>query len=316
MAFHGKKPLMFVFKNIGNTCYMNTALQCLFRIQPLNDALDRAAPKVGRDTEVQRFFHQFNDLRVLCLQHGATANCCVAPHLFLEAVQTLARHKNMSDFSARQQNDVAEFMQFVLNSLHEAMAEEVNFDEVEAADPITVKCRETMKQIFGKQCSEIIMLFYGMQVSTIRTSHTPEPFLFLDLPIPEGAARLDEVLNAYTAEEKIEGWFDESTKTTEKEVTRELRIWRLPAVLTLVLKRFGANGSKNRAHVNIPLTLEWGELTYTLQCVGAHQGGSLNSGHYVSRCCVGGTWGTIDDEMAQPCPDISVDAYCLVYVAN
>ena len=306
---------MFLFRNIGNTCYLNAVLQTLFRLKPLNDVLDKTAEQTGRDTEQERFFHQFNDLRKLCLEHGSAenTNCVVAPHLFFQAVQTLARHKKQAEFGARQQNDAAEFMQFVLNCLHEAMARPVDFDSVELDDALAIQCRDTMKRLFAKECSDIVMLFYGMQVSTINGVHSPEPFLFLDLPIPESATTLEHCLNAYIADETIEGWLDEAAGLT-RTVTKEMRLWRLPPVLTLVIKRFGFDGRKNTTPIFIPPVLAWGEDTYDLQSVCAHYGHSLNSGHYVTHCRTASGWCTVDDEMAQPCPNVSQDAYCVIYV--
>ena len=305
---------MFLFRNIGNTCYLNAVLQSLFRLKPLNEVLDATAENVAQRTEQEKFFHQFNDLRKICLQNGSgEQNCMVAPHLFFQAVQSLAKHKNQTEFSARQQNDAAEFMQFILNCLHEAMARQVDFDVVELADPIAIQCRETMKRLFAKECSDIIMLFYGMQVSTINGTNTTEPFLFLDLPIPEGAATLEHCLNAYIADETIEGWADEKTGTT-RTVTKEMRLWRLPPVMTLVIKRFGVDGRKNSTPIFIPMVLAWGEDTFDLQSVCAHKGHSLNSGHYVTHCRTPSGWCTVDDEMVQPCGNVSQDAYCVIYV--
>ena len=299
-------------KNIGNTCYVNSVLQCLFRLTSLNDVLDRVV--VQNDTPERNFFHQFNDLRRLCLQGVQNGNSClVAPNLFRQAVQTVASHKKQHEFCGREQNDAAEFMQFVLNVLHEAMATAVDFDGVDLEDPIALQCRETMKRLFSKECSDIIMLFYGMQLSTVGTSRTAEPFLFVDLPIPAGATRLEQCLAAYTAEEALDGWVNEATGKVEP-ATKTVRFWRVPPNLILVLKRFGADGRKIGTHVELPPKLACNNDEYTLQCVCAHQGSSLRSGHYVAKCQMAdGGWAQIDDDVITPCSDVSRDAYMAIY---
>ncbi len=299
-------------KNIGNTCYVNSVLQCLFRLPTLNDVLDRHV--LPNDTPERSFYHQFNDLRRLCWQNVQNGSgCLVAPNLFRQAVQTVALHKKQAEFCGREQNDAAEFMQFVLNVLHEAMATEVDFDGVDLKDPIALQCRETMKRLFAKECSDIIMLFYGMQLSTVGTSRTAEPFLFVDLPIPEGAHRLEQCLAAYTASEAIEGWVNEATGKVEP-ATKTVSFWRVPPNLVLVLKRFGADGRKIATHIELPPTIGCKDDEYKLQCVCAHQGSSLRSGHYVAKCKMqDDRWALIDDDVFIPCSDVSRDAYIAIY---
>ena len=76
---------MFCFKNIGNTCYLNSALQCLMRLDLLNTSLDDV--KVPSLTPAQLFFTEHNDLRRMALDHP---NCVISPALFRHAVQVYA----------------------------------------------------------------------------------------------------------------------------------------------------------------------------------------------------------------------------------
>jgi ubiquitin carboxyl-terminal hydrolase 36/42 len=303
---------MFSFKNIGNTCFMNTALQCLFRLPELNRVLDKAEVPRDEANPLCHFFHQWNDLRRLCLDNpGAT----VFPKLFLHEVQTFAAVKKMDTFCRRDQNDVAEFVQFLLASAHDAMAKSVNFDEVELDDPVALKCREAMKTLYGKQCSEIVLLFYGMQVTQINgtASVIAEPFLSLDLPIPARATSLQDCLAAYMEEEAVDGWLNEATGQVER-ASKVTTFFRTPSVLLIVLKRFDGFGRKNPQPIRVPEELEFGE-TYKLQSVAAHLGHAWHSGHYVAHCKVGDKWVTIDDDVSTPCADVSRDAYCVFYTA-
>jgi len=299
---------MFCFKNIGNSCYLNAALQCLMRLCPLNEALDNTKA-VKATTPSQHFFNEYNDLRRMALDNN---NCIISPALFRHAVQLYAKHKNNTDFSGMQQNDAAEFVQFVLHSIHDALARKEDFDSIPVDNELEKKCVEMMKVNFSKEFSDIIHLFYGIQLSCIKDNVTAEAFLTLNLPIPEKATTLSDCIQAYLADETIEGWQNDKNGKTET-VVKRLCFFRLPAVLFVCLKRFSPNGRKNDQYIEIPLQLIMQNERFDLQCGCYHQG-SLNSGHYTAIANVSGKWTVIDDDTSFVATSVSKNAYCLFYV--
>lgn len=297
---------MFAFGNLGNTCYMNTALQCLMRLPPLNALLDRW-PNPG-ETPVQKLVQEFNDLRIM-----ATTNdgCTIKPGRFMHAMQTYALQKNRPEFASREQQDSVEFMQFLLNCIHEAMAKPIQIE----ADPddceTSKKCREMMRLHFSKEYSEIVELFYGVHVSAIKESRTPEVFSTLDLPLPAGATTLVQCLEAYTAGEPIV-WRNEETKM-EEPATKQLSFWRLPTLLIVCLKRFDGQGRKNAAPIEIPDDLTLCDVAYKLRTAVLHNGGT-HSGHYAACAKIQDTWVVLDDETAYPLdPSNYKQTYCAIY---
>ena len=194
---------MFSFKNIGNSCYLNSALQCLMRLPALNEVLDLPPAYVKENAPAQAFFKEYDDLRRMALNNE---NCTISPALFRHAVQLYAKHKKNSDFAGSNQNDAAEFIQFLLYGIHEALAREEDFDSVPIENDLEQKCLEMMKVNFSKEFSDIVHLFYGIQLSYIKDNITPEAFLTLNLPIPPTAKTLLECFEAYFADETIEGW--------------------------------------------------------------------------------------------------------------
>ena len=300
---------MFSFKNIGNSCYLNSALQCLMRLPALNEVLDLPPAYVKENAPAQAFFKEYDDLRRMALNNE---NCTISPALFRHAVQLYAKHKKNSDFAGSNQNDAAEFIQFLLYGIHEALAREEDFDSVPIENDLEQKCLEMMKVNFSKEFSDIVHLFYGIQLSYIKDNITPEAFLTLNLPIPPTAKTLLECFEAYFADETIEGWQNEKTGK-EETVTKTLRLFRLPAVLFLCLKRFSGNGRKNDQYIEIPVRFEINNESYILQCGCYHQG-SLNSGHYTATVNISGKWVVIDDDASFPASNLSKNAYCLFYV--
>jgi ubiquitin C-terminal hydrolase len=283
------------------------------RLPPLNESLDTApeASKGEREKkkEAQDFLKEYNDLRCMAL---GNANCTISPALFRHAVQVYSKHKKNSDFASLHQNDAAEFVQFMLHSIHDALARKEDFDSIPVDNDLEKKCVEMMKVNFSKEFSDIVHLFYGVQLSTIRDNVTAEVFLTLNLPIPSEATTLAHCIDAYLAEETIEGWHNEKTAKSET-VKKTLQFFRLPAILFVCLKRFSHDGRKNDKYIEIPIFLQLGNDQYTLQCGCYHQG-SVNSGHYTAIANVGGTWIVIDDDTSYPATNISKNAYCLFYL--
>ena len=297
---------MFAFGNLGNTCYMNTALQCLMRLPPLNALLDRW-PNPG-ETPVQKLVKEYNELRVMALTNDG---CTIKPGKFNHAMQTYALTKNRPEFASHEQQDSVEYMQFLLNCIHEAMAQPIAITEDPEDCPIGKKCREMMRVHFSKEYSEIVELFYGMHVSTIHESHTPEVFLTLDLPIPAGATTLVQCVEAYTAKDTIT-WLNEETRK-EEPATKQLSFWRMPTLLIVCLKRFDHQGRKNAAAIEIPRDLTICDVEYELRATVLHNGGT-HSGHYAACAQVKGHWVVLDDETVYPLEAGTYkQVYCAVY---
>lgn len=292
---------MFAFSNLGNTCYMNTALQCLMRLPPLNALLDRWQNPI--ETPVQRFIKEFDDLRVMATRNDG---CCIKPGRFFQAMQVHSREKGL-DFALNEQHDAVEFIQFMLGCLHEAIAVPIDIPPEPEDDEIAKKCRDMMRLHFGKEYSSILELFYGVHVSSIGDSHTPEVFSTLDLPIQ--AATLTECLQSYLAKDDVQ-WTNEKTNAVET-TTKQLSFWRMPPLLIVALKRFNPRGQKNAAAVDIPGAITISGTEYKLRCAVLHNGGT-HSGHYAACAVVAGQWTILDDESHYPL-DSFKQTYCAIY---
>ena len=300
---------MFCFKNVGNSCYINAAIQCLMRLPLFNEALDNVTLDDKLTDPPHLFFREYNDLRRMALDND---NCTISPALFRHAVQLYAKHKKNQDFYGLNQNDAAEFIQFVLHGVHEALAKPQDFDSVPIENDTQKKCIEMMKATFSKEFSDVVHLFYGVQLSCIKENVTPEAFLTLNLSIPEAATTLTECIHAYVSDETIEGWVDEKTLVREN-VVKSLRFFRLPTILFVCLKRFSADGRKNDKLIDIPLQFKIDESVYDLKCGCLHQG-NIFSGHYTAFANIKDKWTVIDDDTYYPLTNLSKNAYCMFYV--
>jgi ubiquitin C-terminal hydrolase len=122
-------------------------------------------------------------------------NCIVSPGGFVASMKQIARLKNQELFTQNSQNDVQEFLVFMLDSFHMALSREVNMTITgnvnNDKDIIGRKCYEMMRQMYTKNYSEMLNLFYGIQMSVITELETgavlsisPEPFSIISLSIP------------------------------------------------------------------------------------------------------------------------------------
>ena len=53
-------------------------------------------------------------------------NCTIAPYGFVKAIQEVANNKEYSIFTGFDQNDVSEFLLFIIDCLHESLKREVD----------------------------------------------------------------------------------------------------------------------------------------------------------------------------------------------
>jgi ubiquitin C-terminal hydrolase len=110
--------------NMGNTCYVNACLQLLSHTYEFNDFLsfNGGNYKARLNNKVDSvLLHEWDKLRVMMWSD----NCIISPGGFIASMQKIARIKRMDLFSGFQQNDVAEFLGFLMDCFHTALAREV-----------------------------------------------------------------------------------------------------------------------------------------------------------------------------------------------
>ena len=120
-------------------------------------------------------------------------------------------------------------------------------------DKLAEACYGMMKNMYKKEYSEFLNMFFGIHVSKIKSLEsdylniTPEPFFNLNVPIAKEET-LEKCIELYTSTEKMEG--DNcvlNDKTNKKEVAeKNIQFWSLPEVLVITLKRFNNQNRKNQ----------------------------------------------------------------------
>jgi len=277
-------------------------LQCFLHCTPLNALLN--ATTINPSTPEQQFLKEYDDLRRM----AQSGNVTVRPERFLHNIQMYAHHRKNAAFMNLRQNDVDEFIHFMVDAFHTAYCSE------KAADTET----QSRAMVAGQFQSPIIQLFFGVHVHTVTEegtgtvlASTPEPFFFLKLPIPEGVTTLVDCLHAYVASEKMDGWKDDAG--LPHSVERRCAFATLPPVLFIALKRFTVDVRKDSSVVDVPETLVLGPHTYKLAAVCVHNG-SVGGGHYTACVRHDTGWVCIDDEMIFSTTTPTKGGYCFVFL--
>lgn len=325
--------------NLGNTCFINSCLQILSHTYELNDFLNNRDYKKRLNNKYESaLLLEWDTLREMMWKQ----NCTISPGKFIKTIQKLARIKDINIFTGFAQNDLPEFLLFVVNSFHIALQREVNMkitgQEENDKDKLATECFQMIKKMYTKEYSEIWNLFYGVHISQLKSvntdevlSRTPEPFFMLDLPIPQNnkSPTLLDCLDLYVKGERLSGsnaWFNEKSNKKE-DVNKEILFWSLPSILVIDLKRFNAHGIKNQILVDYPLTdldlsnyvigYKKDSYKYDLYAVANHTGSTLGGHYYAYVKNANNKWYNFNDTNVSEINNIenviTGKTYCLFY---
>ena len=148
--------------NLGNTCYLNSILQCLSHCHEFTEVIhDDKTKKNMKNNIDSKLLHEFRELQTLLW----SKNCVIKPGKFLLIFQQVAKEKNMLDFTGYNQNDVSECLYFFINSFHESLHREVTMtiegEPKNKRDELALNCYKSKKSFYEKEFSEMLDIFYG-----------------------------------------------------------------------------------------------------------------------------------------------------------
>jgi ubiquitin carboxyl-terminal hydrolase 8 len=290
--------------NIGNTCFLNSCIQVLSHTYELNELITSKNIErfIKHDKQDTILLNEWISLRNTMWENNGT----VSPNRFVNNIQRIAKLKNKDIFTGWNQNDMPEFLMFIIDSFHNSISRSVNIKISGQAennvDNLAIACYTMLKNTYAKEYSEIMEMFYGISVSVlvsmnnrIRHSIKPETYFILDLPIPQkNKVTIYDCFDYYTQPEELMGenaWYNEKTGCKE-DVKKELSFWSFPKILVITLKRFSYDGTKKiNDIVDFPLEdldlskyvsgYNASQYKYDLYGICNHIG-NMYTGHYTS----------------------------------
>jgi len=317
-------------ENLGNTCFINTAIQCLSHTYEFNEYLNSEKYKTYMNKKIETILlKEYDDLRKLMWSE----NCKISPQKFVDIIRKIAKIKKKDLFTGWAQNDLPEFLYFIFECFHEGTSREVEMEikgKIENKEDLLAKsCYEMIKKMYSKEYSDILKIFYGISVTNCKTvengniienNNIAEPYLMIDLPIVKKEnLNLYDCLDEYTNQEEIE-------LNDEKKIIKKVLYWSFPEVMIISLKRFNDNLKKNNILVNYPLdnldmskyVCGYNKNSYKYELFGiCNHEGNVNGGHYFAYIKnANNKWYIMNDlEVKEIKMDniISNKGYCLFY---
>ncbi|XP_076983986.1 ubiquitin carboxyl-terminal hydrolase 8 isoform X2 [Tamandua tetradactyla] len=341
-VFGGSGPALTGLRNLGNTCYMNSVLQCLCNAPHLADYFNRNCYQddINRSNLLGHKGEVAEEFGIIMKALWTGQYRYISPKDFKITIG-----KINDQFAGYSQQDSQELLLFLMDGLHEDLnkadnrkrhREENNdhLDDFKAAEHAWQKHKQLNESI-------IVALFQGQFKSTVqcltchKKSRTFEAFMYLSLPLASTSkCTLQDCLRLFSKEEKLtdNNRFYCSHCRTRRDSLKKIEIWKLPPVLLVHLKRFSYDGRwKQKLQTSVDFPLENLDLSqyvigpknnlkkYNLFSVSNHYGG-LDGGHYTAYCknAARQRWFKFDDHEVS---DISVSsvkssaAYILFYTS-
>ncbi|CAL5044168.1 unnamed protein product [Urochloa decumbens] len=302
-------------QNLGNTCYLNSVLQCLTYTEPFAAYLQSGKHKSScRTSGFCALCALQNHVRAALQSTGKI----VTPSTIVKNLRCISR-----SFRNSRQEDAHELMVNLLESMHKCCLPSGVPSESQSAYE-----KSLVHKIFGGRLRS--------QVKCTRCSHCSnkfDPFLDLSLDIAK-ATTLVRALQNFTEEELLDGGQKQyqCERCKQKVVAKKrFTIDKAPNVLTVHLKRFSPFNPREKIDKKVDFQpvldlkpfvsdSKGADFKYSLYGVLVHSGWNTQSGHYY--CFVrtsSGMWHNLDDNQVRQVREADVlkqKAYMLFYVRN
>uniref|UniRef100_A0AAY5EM54 Ubiquitin carboxyl-terminal hydrolase n=1 Tax=Electrophorus electricus TaxID=8005 RepID=A0AAY5EM54_ELEEL len=296
--------------NLGNTCFLNSTVQCLTYTPPLANYL--------LSKEHSRACHQSGFCMICVMQNHiiqafANTGNAIKPVSFIRDLKKIARH-----FRFGSQEDAHEFLRYTIDAMQKACLN--GYPKLDRQTQATT----LVHQIFGGYLRSRVKCSICKSVSD-----TYDPYLDIAVEIRQ-AVNIVRALELFVKPDVLSGENAYMCAKCMKKVpaTKRFTVHRASNVLTLSLKRFANfSGGKITKDVGYPeflnlrpyMSQSSGDpVMYGLYAVLVHSGYSCHAGHYY--CYVkasNGQWYQMNDSMVHS-SNIKVvlnqQAYVLFYL--
>lgn len=278
-------------RNLGNTCYMNSILQCIAHCPGLNSTLcdTEASSRSGLALGAGKVLREMRE----------SADFAVVSPVGVKA----AIGKLVPAFLGSGQQDAQEFLRYLLDRLSQDFnrsRSKAPYKELPTGSNYTQIAAEWYAYSQKRENSIITDYFRGQMLTLISSCKgrcktvACDTFLDLSVPIPvqNSPVSLENCLSAFTESTSVSEFHCEKCRKTGISQV-QMTLWRLPPILVIHLKRFGRSG-RNKVETVVKYPVKQLDLKrfgpysqheslsnakYRLMAVSHHVGG-LMGGHY------------------------------------
>jgi ubiquitin C-terminal hydrolase len=297
-------------ENLGSTCAINSLIQIITRNDILRNII---LSNTFADNTISGQLKEIIDLMYV-------RDNSIIPRKFLNTFYTIFE----DIFYSGEQIDIGELWTFLSDKIcdeidgvdarasstvcapEDHLTEGVVYDDDALFYNAIANCKLLKKKYeyyynkFNKKVSPWQKSTQGFYLNTTRCVHCNltfynfEPFTSLNIDIPSDIKqpRVSDLISKSLKEEVIEGaWFC-SKCVKNRAYKKSTKLWKLPDVLVIIIKRFINMNTKNDAPVSINDYLNFNkgsilsnknDVVYDFSSTALHFG-SLNGGHYSAIC--------------------------------
>lgn len=280
--------------NHGNTCYLNSAVQCLagtlgFTDYLLSQEYLQDTPKAKRDGN---FYVVSSYINLLVKMFES--NDIYKPRSLKQNMGQINRRYHTVD-----QQDSHEFFLTLLDCLHEGLSYNVNVNisgvSKTFTDKLLLDSYKAIQSNYESKYSKVSELFDGQYYTETRCNkcdyknYVFDSFRDVSVELPKGTL-YENLDNMFSVSEPV-GWKCEKCGGSGQ---KDFKLWSLGNYLVIHLKRFDSDCRKVQKSIDYPLdNLELTKYIspnknsqdryiYKLYAVNCHTGSGISSGHYYS----------------------------------
>ena len=287
-------------QNHGNTCYLNSALQCLSHIDVLSDdnfkhQIDtyklRETPLINEWMDIQNKMWSDDSTDII--------NPINLIQIFMRKI-----HEEKIYFDSFVQNDSSEFLNHFLEFIHKELSRKITMtiegEKKNKLDEMYYNNLKKQELHFNNSYSCIVEHFYSSVLSLTQCpscNHTidnHEPVSIITLTLDNNKfTSLYDCIDEYTSKFELD---DDNKFKCEKcseyvNAEKKTVFWDLAPILIFLVKKYDENGVILN-HINYPIDLDMNKYClnykekstkYTLSGLCIHSG-NLHAGHYYSIC--------------------------------